>query len=197
MHEINGVVIKNEKPPDIAGTCSGTAVIMGCGRTVWDDLARFDPVKEKAEVIAINNMILHWKARVHHGISLHPEEPNLWRALRYYYQCEGSHVVTHSYRKHGKECPLTECDIIWDIELSKGGSSGLFAVMVGLGLGYDRIILAGVPMDGGGHFYDPVATNTPQFTGQNIDLEWKWAGKYFNGRVRSLSGRTREWLGEP
>lgn len=197
MWELNGIIGRNEKPPGCAGNFSGTAVVMGCGRCVWDDLARFDPDREKADVIAINNMILHWQRRVHHGVSLHSEEPNLWRALRPFYQCETSHVVTHSWKNHEKPWPYSECDYTWDLELSKGGSSGLLAVMIGLALGYDRIILAGVPMDGSGHFYDPQDVITRQFTGSNIKLEWHWATKYFQGRVKSLSGQTREWLGEP
>ena len=70
--------------------------------------------------------------------------------------------------------------------------------MIGLALGYNKIILAGVPLDGSGHFFDPPDKETKQFSGQNIDLEWKWANdKYIKGRVKSLSGRTKEWFGEP
>jgi hypothetical protein len=70
--------------------------------------------------------------------------------------------------------------------------------MVGLALGYDKIILAGVPIDGTGHFFDPPGKVVNQFLGTNIKEEWNNANRnYFKGRVKSLSGRTREWLGEP
>ena len=70
--------------------------------------------------------------------------------------------------------------------------------MVGLALGYERIIIAGIPLDGNGHFFDPPGAITKQFTGTNIKMEWDNArDKYFNGRVKSLSGNSRDWLGEP
>lgn len=190
--------------PKCAGNYHGTAVVMGGARCIWEDCARID--FEKVEVIAINNMIMHHKGRVHHGVSLHPEEPPLWRQLRWTNQCEESYVVTHSHRLPENNENLSPYDFktrhgldyLWVIEGGRGGSSGLFACMVGLALGYDRIVLAGIPLDGNGHFFDPPSGVTKQFLGTNIKMEWENANqKYFNGRVRSLSGNTREWLGEP
>jgi hypothetical protein len=194
---INGIAGRGPLP-GCAGNQTGLAVVMATGRCVWDDLLyHFDPEGNHAHVIAVNNMILHWRGRVHHGVSMHPEEPGLWRALRPYYQCEESHVHTHGYRKHGKE-GIPECDYIWDFPAGKGGTSSLLAVFVGLALGFNRIVLAGVPLDGYGHFYDPLDKKIPVFNSDFIKLEWMNAAKnYFQGRVRSVSGRTKEWFGEP
>lgn len=196
MWELNGITGRDESPPRCAGNFSGRAVVMGCGRCVWDDLAQVDLGRHS--VIAINNMILHHKGRVHHGVSMHPEEPNLWRALRPYYQGEPSHVTTHGYRKHGK-IGLSECDVVWGtIEGAGGGTSGILAVMVGLALGYDEIVLAGVPLDGDGHFYDPPALKLNTFNSDFVKMEWvNTSNNYFQGRVKSLSGWTRELLGAP
>lgn len=203
--------------PKCAGNYGGTAVVMGSGRCIWEDCARID--FNKVHVIAINNMIMHHKGRVHHGVSLHPEEPPLWRQLRWTNQCEPSYVHTHSHRlpENNDNLPPQEfktrhgLDYLWVIEGGRGGSSGLFACMVGLALGYERIIIAGIPLDGNGHFFDPpgniprinnegkfIDASTKQFTGTNIEYEWKNADqKYFKGRVKALSGKPREWLGEP
>ena len=90
---------------------------------------------------------------------------------------------------HGLDC-------IWDIERSGAGSSGLLACMIGLALGYDKIILAGVPLDDSGHFFDIPDVRT-SFNALNIQLEWKDADqKYLKGRVKSLSGYSAKWLGE-
>lgn len=184
--------------PGCAGVQKGLAVVMATGRCVWDDLLyRFSVEANRASVIAVNNMILHWKARVHHGVSMHPEEPGLWRALRPYYQCEESHVHTHGYRRHEK-AELKECDYIWDIPRAKGGTSSLLAVYVGLALGFNRIVLAGVPLDQSGHFYDPASEKIQVFGSDFLKTEWmKSINEDFKGRVRSLSGRTKEWMGEP
>ena len=193
---INGINGRGDAPK-CAGLQRGLAVVMATGRCAWDDLLyRFDPETNHAAVIAVNNMILHWKGRVHHGVSMHPEEPGLWRALRPYYQCEGSHVHTHGYRKHNKP-GIPECDYIWDIPAGKGGTSSLLAVFVALGLGYERVVLCGVPMDNTGHFYDPASKIDRTFGSDFIEMEWRKAEKHFAGRVRSVSGRTRDWLGEP
>jgi hypothetical protein len=193
----NGIEGRGNKP-GCAGGARGLAVVMATGRCVWDDLTyRFDPDAYHAEVIAVNNMILHWKGRVHHGVSMHPEEPGLWRALRPYYQGEESHVHTHGYRKHGK-AGIPECDYIWDLPGGKGGTSSLLAVLIGLALGYERIVLCGVPMDNSGHFYDPEKHVDRTFGSDFIQAEWSKAIKtMFHGRVRSVSGRTKVWLGEP
>ena len=78
-----------------------------------------------------------------------------------------------------------------------GGTSGLFACFVGLLLGYTRIVLAGIPCDNTPHYFDPLPY------GGKLDREspaalWLWARDHvFHGRVTSLSGRTRDWLGAP
>ena len=206
MWESNGIYGRADihPMPKCAGNYSGTAVVLGSGRSIWDDCAKID--FDKVEVIAVNNMIMHHKGRVHHGVSLHPEEPPLWRQLRWTNQCEPSYVHTHSHRlpENNDNLPPQEfktrhgLDYLWVIEGGRGGSSGLFACMVGLALGYERIIIAGIPLDGNGHFFDPPGAITKQFTGTNIKMEWDNArDKYFNGRVKSLSGNSREWLGEP
>ncbi len=171
-------------------------MVMGTGRCIWDDLTyKFTPVEDKAAIIAVNNMILHWKGRVHHGVSLHPEEPILWRDLRRCYRCDRSHVNTHSYRVEEKF--REACEYLWDIEGSFAGTSTLLATLVGLALGYNKIILAGVPLDKSGHFYDPPDVQTA-FNASSIKAEWiKAAQLWFRGRVRSCSGWTRELLGGP
>lgn len=82
------------------------------------------------------------------------------------------------------------------------GTSGFNAVLTGLGLGYEEIILAGIPLDDSGHYFDPPNTRT-KFTQEvpTLNGELKhWADaerNLFKGRVKSLSGRTREVLGAP
>ena len=200
MWELNGIVGRGNTPPHIAGSESGTAVVMGSGRCIWDDINKIGSRIEKMGVICINDMILHWRKRVHHGVSLHPEEPPLWRSLRKTNRCDANHVTTHSHRipKGPDHLPISNhgLDCVWDIERSGAGSSGLLACMIGLALGYERIILAGVPLDDSGHFFDIPDVRT-SFNALNIQLEWKDADqKYLKGRVKSLSGYSAKWLGE-
>ncbi len=196
--EIHGIRGKGESPPPCAGNHSGPAVVMATGWTIWDDLERFDPEARKCSVVAVNNMILHWKKRVHHGVSLHAEEPPLWRFLRGQYGCDANHTHTHAYRP-SRDPRIPNCDYLWPITGSAlAGTSTLFAVAVALALGYSRIIVAGAPLDGKRHFYDPPSRECKQFASTSVRQEWQNAQTYiFQDRVRALSGWTRELLGEP
>lgn len=196
--EINGLRGRGLHPPKCAGNASGLAVVMATGWTVWQDLAAFDPEEHKAEVIAVNNMILHWKKRVHHGCSLHAEEPPLWRKLRGQYGCDANHVHCHAHRP-SRDPQIMDCDYIWEFQGSAtAGTSTLFAIAVGLALGYTRIVVAGAPLDGKRHFYDPPNLECKQFLSGSVRQEWQNGQTYFfQDRVRALSGWTRELLGEP
>lgn len=198
--EVNGIVGRGESPPACAGTCKGLAVVIGTGRCMYEDLKIFKPEREGAQVVALNDAILHYADRVHHGVSLHPEHPPLWRALRHTHGCENSYVLTHaSHEPRHAICEHLWPDFVWPhIELATGGTSSLFAVMVALALGYEKVVLLGVPMDGTGHFYDPPWVNDQVFLAENIKMEWMWCReRKFRDRVKSVSGRTREWLGAP
>lgn len=85
------------------------------------------------------------------------------------------------------------------------GTSSLFATRVALALGYTEVVLCGIPLDGTGRFYDMPGANggglgAEAASGRTIELldmsEWQRCAKQvFDGRVKSMSGKTRELLG--
>ena len=82
------------------------------------------------------------------------------------------------------------------------GCSGMGATMVGLLMGYHQIVLAGIHLDDSGHFYDPhwvitsFARQYREFNG--APRVWKGMNeKFFEGKVKALSGRLRDYLGAP
>lgn len=77
---------------------------------------------------------------------------------------------------------------------SWGGSSGMLCVRVALELGCNRIVLAGVPMEKMSRHYDDAK---PWNEARQYWPAWEKAIPRFAGRVRSLSGWTRERLGAP
>ena len=91
----------------------------------------------------------------------------------------------------------------WHWPLGGHGTSGLGAVLVGILLGYDRIVLCGMPLDNGPH------NGEPHWRKSNFHREvadqvngampghWKRAKDHAFKEVRSMSGRTRDWLGKP
>lgn len=93
----------------------------------------------------------------------------------------------------GQEYEASWLTTSWDWGGGNSGSSGLFAVGVAFSLGYERLILAGVPMDIRGHW-----NNAQPWTDRDrFVTAWCAAKHMLEGRVRSLSGWSREFLGGP
>lgn len=175
--------------PAIAGQYSGRLLIMGGARCVWGDLEALGEFR--GDKMAVNDIGSHYHGYIRHWTTQHPEYMGGWMAYRmgHNYGNRG-HVQTHSTRHHKDiqhHWPLEDC----------GGSSGLIAVLVGLLLGYSEIVLAGIPMDGSGHYFDP-PHGRAGVGGKPDMLVWQWhADNVFAGRVKSMSGKTRGMLGAP
>ncbi len=184
--------------PSRAGKFSGPLLIMGSGRvavggglyeTVWDDYARVRPWK--GEIMCVNDAGMHLHDRVRHWVTLHPEYMPGWMAFRRgHLYGSGDQPMTHSNKaKPG-------VDVTWAMG-QLGGTSGLYACFVALLLGYNEITLCGVPMTGSGHYFDPPWYGS-EFADKPSQSVWKWAAlNVFEGRVKSLSGWTKDLLGAP
>ena len=187
--------------------CQGKRVmVVGSARCVWDDLASFGPVAAY-EVLAINDMIMHIP-RLDHAFS-HDRKwlPRWLEARRPRYKQVDEQVFAHTVMDRSAGLNAT----VWPWQGT--GTSALGAVLTAIAMGYERIVLAGIPLDNSGHYFDPLhgtdfGPNT-KYIGTNFDKalppqngkirywsELKAAG-VLDERVRSLSGRTREVLGAP
>lgn len=188
MWDVNGVQGAGDPPP-ISNQFKGDLLIIGGGRGLWEDVGKVRPWT--GDVMAVNDVGAYYRQTLNHWATLHPEYMPGWHfyRMKHNYGNRG-HVYTHSNKPHR--------DIQFDWNLANiGGTSGLFACQVGLALGYKRIILAGIHCDNSGHFFDPPWVMTNLDDGAVAEV-WKWArDNVFKGRVKSLSGNTRKWLGEP
>lgn len=172
--------------PAKLGTRRGPLLILGGARCVWDDYAKVRPWK--GETMAINDVGQFLHEELAHWVTLHPEYLPGWRFYRERHGYPRG-VTTHAPKAR------EGVDIVWAYS-DVSGTSGLFAVNVALMLGYTEVVLAGVPMDGTGHFFDPPWVEQSDF-GRPEAIAWGRAQDYFAGRVKSLSGNTRRWLGAP
>lgn len=173
-------------------------LVIGSAACVFDDLQKIDG--HGYDCMAVNDMIMYAPYKLIHAVSLCHRWLPKWVAARR--EEHRKHldfhdtVLTHS-NKRGDGVKYA-----WN--LSGNGTSGLFAATVAVAMGYGEVVLAGIPMDNSGHFFDPPRNRGIQFPTQNYDkiqgLERQWniaIKHYFEDKVRSLSGNTREWLGEP
>lgn len=182
---------KGELPEIVDSKQGGKIVILGSACGIWDDLARYD--LQGHDLMAVNDMMMHYPGQLHHGATVHADKLPGWGFFQAY---EASHkawppMQTHSHLKHDW--------VKWHWPIHReGGTSGLFAVTVALLMGYDLIVLAGIPCDDSPRYFDPPGNKHEHMGRDSMLREWQEANQaIFEGKVRSLSGRTRDLLGEP
>ncbi|QCG93962.1 hypothetical protein E6C67_08415 [Azospirillum sp. TSA2s] len=155
-------------------------LIIGSAACVWDDLAQWGD--RPARVIAVNRMIGAYKGKLWAGATLHPELAAEFRASRPgkwpLFAPEAAPGVTRTHPKRDQ----------WN------GTSVLYAVRIALAQGAERVVVAGAPLDDGPHFYD--SPSLRRYLAQ-YRMGWSRYADELDGRVRSLSGWTRELLGHP
>jgi hypothetical protein len=180
---------------------------------VWEDLEEFLPLvpsdqhpiqkslgqwaKEPGNsVMAVNHVGTDLNCRLAHWVSQHAHDLILRFLLRETYALDCRNIVLHSM-KHDA-VGEREIDVAWRM-VDATNLSGLFAVKIAVSLGYDRIIMAGCPMDGTGRYYDE-PKQRGCYDDPNMIVAWRnivHDNPEIQTRVRSLSGKTREILGEP
>jgi hypothetical protein len=184
--------------PSIANTESGNCIVIASGRCLWDDLEACPFVAKdhlpKCDVIGVNFAGVFWHNPLKHWVSIHGEYFKYWFTWRRE-QMKHEEPQTHSTdRKPSRESPYVKN--IWPF-VNSGGTSGLCAIYVALGLGYSKVILCGLPLDASGHFYtSPYRKHA--FGNRSQEKCWENSRDlYFKDRVRSMSGKTKEIIGYP
>lgn len=127
-----------------------------------------------------------------HWYTTHPEFLRAWRDVRTQYFDVPDSAQIHCKQGGG-------VGVEWPIIGRFAGLSGESAAVVGCALGYDEITLAGLPADHGGHYYpEPIVPGVETLQSYGLTdaiRRWEWLrDNYFQGRVKSLSGNTREIL---
>ena len=164
---------------------SGNLILTGCAECVFDDYRKAVDIFGKADIMCVNMSGVCFKG-VKHLVSLHSE--NIEGFLKAAMIRTKTHIHTYSV----KSSPYTE-----RIFPSTGsGSSGLYAAVIAVKLGYSRIILCGMPLSGDRKFYDTDDIEKPLGDRANI-LGWQSYKPLLSPFVRSMSGRTRDLLGFP
>lgn len=192
------------KLPDIAGTYQGkNLIICADASCLWIDLELFGArdetkrgrvFKEGWDILAVNNAVISFPGNVAHCYSNQARViKNALAARRDEYAAEFSQVpLMHACN------PGAQYHWPW----SGHGTSGLGACFVGLALGYERIMLCGMPLEDSPHNGEPHWRKTTFATSEasgsakdDRDAHWKRAiALGFEGRIKSMSGRTKIWL---
>lgn len=199
MWEAYGIEGRSDDPPLIADSYKGCrAIILGGAQCVWNDWRAAMDLSEpdSYHLVAINDVGQYVNAHIEHWISLHHSYFPGWLNFRRGHARNKPHI--HSHRDNTERRPgENRVDWWWWICFG-GGTSGLFAAVICVLLGYDRIILAGLPMDNSPHFFDPPWYAAPGTGDDQHKFVWpETKQRCLGDRVRSMSGRTSKWLGSP
>jgi hypothetical protein len=174
------------------------ALVIGCAANVWDEVRRARDLCSFQAVYCVKIAGVHYRGGYFSWVGLHPEWVEKYgaerAALGLHSQYEtvappdgelgtagkGAKIDRRvSYRYSGMDC---------------SASSGGYAAKVALDDGFDRIVLAGVPMEtGASHF----TRGKPWLQRDSFTIGFEKSVPFFAGRVRSMSGWTAEILGRP
>jgi hypothetical protein len=171
------------------------ALILGGGQDVWNDVLRLEAIsgqRWEGVTIAINDVAVHWPRHLDHLCSLHSAKLARWLQAR---AANGYNRNVTTWGVRGKVDRIIQPD--WP-----GGSSGLLAIQVAAALDVTHAVLCGVPMTATPYFAETTEHHIRNAEGSWAHAEKHWrawereVGK-FETWVRSMSGRTRDRLGEP
>jgi hypothetical protein len=148
-------------------------------------------------IIATNNAGRDHPHELPHWVTLHTELMPGWQQAR---REAGYPDAQNYWTSNTKTIPQEHKGLYRHVE-TWDGSSGLLAIRVALELGYDKIILCGVPLDKkAAHYDDP----NPWMDAPRYRKAWTDNMSKMQGKVKSFSGwthlkfgsPTQEWLNE-
>ena len=167
-----------------------TLTVLGGAHNAWDDLSQVP----ETDLMAVNDIGMFCNSK--HWYTNHGPRFRVFREIRAfenrgYRPAERYHTTSHISLNRD----LPDWVEKWDIPPQ--GGSGLVAAQVGLKLGYEKIVLCGVPCTYEGHFYGPRKFREGRKGGGLDGILEHLRDRVFQGQVRSVSGLSREILGSP
>lgn len=198
--------VKDIPWPSIRGKYAGrNLIICADAACVWDDLERFgarvdhrrgEVGKSGWDIMTINKIVEFLPGNILHAYSNQPEILNKFIAARRWEYTRGEFngpEYTHSINKGAQ--------FRWP--WSGHGTSLLGGVFCGLMMGYEQNVICGGPLDDGPHNGEPhwrkttFSREATDFRPGEMNHHWRRMKQYAGDRVKSMSGRTKQWLGAP
>ncbi len=159
-------------------------IVIGSGRCVWDDLARTNTVCR--DVMCINDIGMHYPGPIRHWYS------NDGVMLKYWHQARrpeyNKDIKLHS--NNGAGGSIDPSIRVWEWV---HGNSGINAVKTALALGYDKVIVCGMPLDDSGHYFDS-PWGVTNYNNNSVLDDWVRYAVECRGKVISVSGNLRRIL---
>ncbi len=175
--------------------------IIGSAECVKNDINRYGC---HGDIMAVNHVALYFPHRkpyqhlvTEHGEFIKPIS-ELRRKTVYFKGVNDFKTHTFYNSNYNKLSYDISCvDYIWNF-FPKHMSSGILGLFIGIVLGYKKILLHGIPLDRTNRFHDiDVCLNSKFYKETNQWLIQNSIIKNYKNIVRSSSGNTMEFFGEP
>lgn len=173
-----------------------TALCLGGGDTLFEDFEKVKTLRiQYHAVFACNDAGTVWPEKLDGWVTFHPEKFKKWiqeRSMKGLPDAE--EYFTHADRKvtvTPKPAVITSYFLPGQ---TSSGSSGLFTAKVALvDRGFDRVVLAGIPLTVTPHFFDKKEWRACN----GFRKAWHTVSDTYKAKMRSCSGWTRVLLGGP
>lgn len=179
-------------------------IVCGDAACVWDDLERFGArsnagcgsvIKSGFHLMTVNKIVEVLPGNIEHAYSNDPVSLTKFVAAR-----RQEYTREFDGPRHSHSC---NAGAKWHWPFGGHATSALSATLAGIGMGYAPIVLCGIPLDNGPHNGEPhwrkcAFTAEAADSADGMNRHWKRANELaFKGKVKSMSGRTKQWLGSP
>jgi len=173
----------------------GALLIVGTAWTMQEDFERARQLRPKAMVMGINRTAQFIKCDF--LFSIDRENIGHWRELQETSFGKG-HFSYHSFEPTGNKTVWDYPGVDYWWEKNEGnGTSAWGAAKIAARMGFDDLILCGVPLMPGPYTDgEPAPTFDDQRNIDNMRLKIE-TDEYMHGIVSGMSGWTREFFGEP
>lgn len=176
------------------------ALVLGGGASVWDDVERAFAIADFDYVAACNDAGASWPGRLDLWVTLHPENMMGWRDRRAKRGLTpAERIVFHkTWESRVRGGNYINPSLVMDHKFpgqTQSGSSGHFVTKAALELlPVNGAVLCGIPMTADDkHYFD----ESPWSGAHRHQAGWLESMDHLQGRVKSMSGQTMKWLGEP
>lgn len=165
-------------------------LILGSANCLRDDLSAALQLSEYEGVVAAKHGGVEWTGELDAWVSLHPDK---FQALIAERAKKGSPAAKRHYGHKAFDGVCEATPYRFEGQ-SRSGSSGLFACKVAIDLGFDRLVLCGIPLEKSFGRIDGYESWSGSTAFRQGFLEARPA---LAGRARSMSGWTQVILGTP
>lgn len=174
---------------------SGTCLVVGTAWTMWEDLERARLLRPEHTIFGINRTGEFIRCDL--MFSIDRSKIAGWRALQERNFGKG-HFIYHSWKPTAgtTHADYPEIDYWWP-HSTNGGTSSWSAVKVAKFMGFDEIILCGVPLSPGDYADGKKAETFQSEAHVRNSREAIKMQTWAHENVFSMSGWTRELFGEP